>query len=201
MEEKIIEAITAWLETEVYYEGVQLYAQYGTNTYLKQFFEAGTESHRRALLTQELKELLAKTSAAVQAKADARPDVIQVLMREAGNLMDERTALKERARVIIERKLDSEEQLGEIATKIMQGINPRLDEIFGLRDFYDSNGYLPETAAVAVQSVSDLIIRRNTLRTYLSRTAKKGSPKRQLWQSELFGIEQKLKTLEDAIQD
>ncbi|WP_428663487.1 hypothetical protein [Runella sp.] len=201
MEEKIIEEITAWLENEMYYEGVQLYQKYGSNAYLKKFFNDGTENHRRNLLTTELKELLTATVATVTAKEAARPDVVQILMREAGSLMDERTALKERARLIIERKIDTEAELSEIVLRIMQGINPRLDEIFGLRDFYDANGYLPETAAVAVQSVSELINRRNTLRTYLSRTAKKGSPKRQLWQSELFGIEQKLKTLEDAVQD
>lgn len=201
MEEKIIEEINAWLTDEIYYEGVLLYDKYGSNAYLKKFFNHGTESHRRTLLTQELTELLEKTKAALQAKADARPNQIQTLMREAGSLMDERTALKERARIIIERKLDTPSELSEIALRIMQCINPRLDEIFGLRDFYDANGYLPETAAVAVQSVTELINRRNTLRTYLSRTAKKGSPKRQLWQSELFGIEQKLKTIDDAIQD
>lgn len=201
MEENIIQEINAWLENEMYYEGVQLYQKYGSNAYLKKFFNDGTENHRRNLLTTELKELLAATVATVTAKEAARPDTVQLLMREAGNLMDERTALKERARLIIERKLDTEAELSEIVLRIMQGINPRLDEIFGLRDFYDANGYLPETAAVGIRSVSELILRRNTLRTYLSRTAKKGSPKRQLWQSELFGIEQKLKTLDDAVQD
>lgn len=201
MEENIIDEVKAWLENEIYYEGVQLYEKYGNNAYLKKFFSEGTESHRRTLLTQELKELLTATMATAQAKEVARPDVVQVLMREAGSLMDERTALKERARLIIERKIDTEAELSQIVLRIMKGINPRLDEIFGLRDFYDANGYLPETAAVAVQSVTELINRRNTLRTYLSRTAKKGSAKRQLWQSELFGIEQKLKTIDDAIQD
>lgn len=201
MEEKIIQELNAWLENEIYYEGVQLYEKYGSNAYLKKFFCEGTESHRRTLLTQELTELLDVTMATVKTKEESRPDVVQILMREAGSLMDERTALKERARVLIERKLDTEGDLSEIALKIMQEINPRLDEIFGLRDFYDANGYLPETAAVAVQSVTELLTRRNTLRTYLSRTAKKGSPKRQLWQSELFGIEQKLKTIDDAIQE
>lgn len=201
MEEKIIQKITTWLETELYYEGVLLYDKYGANEYLKKFFNAGTESHRRVLLTQELTALLEVTMSNLKVKEESRPDVVQTLMREAGSLMDERTALKERARLIIERKLDTEQELGEIARHIMEEINPRLDEIFGLRDFYDANGYLPETAVVAVQSVSELINRRNTLRTYLSRTAKKGSPKRQLWQSELFGIEQKLKTLDDAVQD
>lgn len=201
MDEKIIETITAWLVDEVYYEGVLLYEKYGSNAYLKKFFRDGTESHRRVLLTQELRQMLEEKQAAFIQKENARPDQIQTLLREAGSLMDERTALKERARMLIERKLDTPEEMGDIVCRIMQGINPRLNEIFGLRDFYDANGYLPESAAVAVQSVSELMTRRNTLRTYLSRTAKNGSPKRPIWQSELFGIEQKLKTMEDAVQD
>lgn len=196
---KAIEEIEKWFETEIYYEGVQLYLKYGTNDYLKKFFNDGTERHRRTLLSTELKELLEQLVLEAQQKADARPNELQQLLREAGSLMDERTALKERARQLIERKIDTPQELGEIALEIMQRITPRLDEIFGLRDFYESNGYLPETAAIAVQSISELYTRRNTLRTYLSRTVAKGSPKRQLWLNELFGIEQKLKGLNDAI--
>ncbi|AYQ31430.1 hypothetical protein [Runella sp. SP2] len=196
---KAIEEIERWFETEIYYEGVQLYQKYGTNDYLKKFFNDGTERHRRALLSTELKELLEQLQLEAQQKAEARPSELQLLLREAGSLMDERTALKERARQLIERKLDTPQELGEIVLEIMQRITPRLDEIFGLRDFYEANGYLPETAALAVQSISDLYTRRNTLRTYLSRTAVKGSAKRQLWLNELFAIEQKLKGLKDAI--
>lgn len=196
---KAIEEIEKWFESEIYYEGVQLYQKYGTNDYLKKFFNDGTERHRRALLSTELKELLEHLQLEAQQKADARPSELQQLLREAGSLMDERTALKERARQLIERKLDTPQELGEIALEIMQRITPRLDEIFGLRDFYEANGYLPETAALAVQSISDLYTRRNTLRTYLSRTAPNGSPKRQLWLNELFAIEQKIKGLKDAI--
>ncbi|MCA0231594.1 MAG: hypothetical protein LCH91_14070 [Bacteroidetes bacterium] len=196
---KAIEEIEKWFESEIYYEGVQLYQKYGTNDYLKKFFNDGTERHRRSLLSTELKELLEHLQLEAQQKADARPSELQQLLREAGSLMDERTALKERARQLIERKLDTPQELGEIALEIMQRITPRLDEIFGLRDFYEANGYLPETAALAVQSISDLYTRRNTLRTYLSRTASNGSPKRQLWLNELFAIEQKMKGLKDAI--
>jgi hypothetical protein len=196
---KAIEEIEKWFETEIYYEGVQLYLKYGTNDYLKKFFNDGTERHRRTLLSTELKELFEQLVLEAQQKADARPNELQQLLREAGSLMDERTALKERARQLIERKIDTPQELGEIALEIMQRITPRLDEIFGLRDFYESNGYLPATAAIAVQSISELYTRRNTLRTYLSRTATKGSAKRQLWLNELFGIEQKLKGLNDAI--
>lgn len=196
---KAIEEIEKWFEAEIYYEGVQLYQKYGTNDYLKKFFNDGTERHRRALLSTELKELLEQLILEAQQKADARPNELQQLLREAGSLMDERTALKERARQLIERKIDTPQELGEIALEIMQRITPRLDEIFGLRDFYEANGYLPETAAIAVQSISELYTRRNTLRTYLSRTTAKGSPKRQIWFNELFAIEQKLKGLNDAI--
>jgi Rad3-related DNA helicase len=198
-EEKAIEEIRQWFDTEIYFEGVQLYAKYGSNDYLKQFFADGTERHRRNLLTSELKELLELLEQAQEQKKEARPSELQQLLREAGSLMDERTALKERARQLIERKLDTPQELGEIALEIMQRITPRLNEIFGLRDFYEANGYLPETAAIAVQSISELYTRRNTLRTYLSRTATKGSPKRQLWLNELFAIDQKLKGLNDAI--
>lgn len=190
-----IDDIKAWLEEPTYWEGVQLYCTHGTNAYLKEQFQESSESWLRALLTSELTELLQAFEAAEKAKVNARPAEITTLLKEAQSLMDERSALKERARLYIEQGHDASQELQRIAKRIIGEIKPRLDEIFGLRDFYDANGYLPQSAEVAIQTVASLVKRRNTLRTYLSRT-KGNSSKLELWRAELFEIENKIKSLE-----
>lgn len=190
-----INGIKSWLNQPTYWEGVQLYVKYGDNAYLKKQFRENSDSWLKSLLAKELTELLAQLEAQEQAKVMARPAEVEALLKEAKSLMDERTALKERARVYVEQGHDESPELEAIVRRIMEEIRPRLDEIYGLRDFWDANGYLPASAEVAVQTVGELYKRRNALRVYISR-AKEGNPKLELWKAELFGIETKLKALE-----
>lgn len=191
----MIKEIETWLSEPVYFDGVELYNQYGTNAMLKRLFAGSGDSFNKKKLTDELAKILEAEKAKEALKpVQVETDEIKDLRALAGSLMDQRSALKERARVIISLGIHESEELKSIAYQLAYDIKSELDSVYGRINYWQVNGFLPHNDAVAITGISDLIKRRNTVRTYLSR---KGNPEKlKKWQAELFELDQKIKELE-----
>mgnify|MGYP000088406831 CR=1 FL=1 len=92
--------------------------------------------------------------------------------------------------------LATDEECKEAAFKVLD-LMDEVEEIWEKKDFLAKHGELPEYAAPGVDewSESDLIKRRNTLRTYLSK-AKNGKLKKEnipTWRAELDDLERRLR--------
>ena len=191
----MIKEIENYLEEPVYWTGVELYDRYGSNDFLKRMFSASGNSFNKKKVTTELTKILeaAKEQAAKKAAIPDAPGVAE-LRSQANALMDERSALKERARVLISQGAKEGPELHEIAFALAFGIRHQLDSIYGRIQYAQVNGSLPETDAAASLSITSMIRRRNTLRTYLSRG--KNPAKIDAWKAEIFQLDLKLKELE-----
>lgn len=191
----MIQEIENWLSEPVYIVGVELYAKYGTSAYLKRVFPTSSDSFNKKKLTNELTQILEDAKAIEAAKpVQQETDEIKALRSQAKSLLDQRSALKERARVIVSLGITESDELKTIAYQLAYDLKKELDSIYGRIQYWQVNGYLPESETIAITGVSDLIRRRNTVRTYLSR---KGNPEKlKIWQAELFELDLKIKELE-----
>jgi hypothetical protein len=106
--------------------------------------------------------------------------------------MDERGALKERLRVYYQQDRPAGE-LKEAAFRILE-IGKELDGIYSEKRFWNQTGYLPERATETEETPEQLLKRRNTLRTYVTKYRKSGAAEKlQRYESELWEVEEKLK--------
>ena len=195
----MIKEIQNWLEEPAYFAGAELYEKYGSSQMLKDMFRGSSDSYNKKKLSQELTSLLQAALEAEAAKpvVEDTPDV-KNLKSKASSLMDERSALKERARVFIASGVKEGPELQEIAFKLAFDIRSELDSIFGRIQYYQVNGALPQSDAPAIQSIAGMVSRRNTLRTYLSRG---GQPEKiEKWKAELFELDQKIKEFQHELQ-
>ena len=188
---EIIEQIEAWLKAPVYYDGVLLYERYGDSGLLKRMFAKSGDDYNQKKLHQELEALLEEALARQAELDDKTPPEVKDLKLKARTLMDERTALKERARGMIRQGVRDGQELKAIAHRLAFGIKGELDQAYGRLNFYERNGFLPEADTRGVITFADLIRRRNTLRTYLSRGTDQA--RLQEWRAELYEIENRLK--------
>jgi hypothetical protein len=193
---QLVDKINAWLEKPIYWDGVELYKAHGSVAYLKSYLEAGSESYRKKILLDELTKMRDALASEIQEEEEAMPAELSNRTKYARSLMDERFALKERARVLYGSGITEGDELHEIASRIVTEINAELDEIHGMEAFWQANKFIPESAPAAVLNVADLIKRRNTLRTYVSRGTTDPT-KLNSWKSELLDLNNRI----DAIQN
>ncbi|GAB2780419.1 hypothetical protein GCM10027275_24950 [Rhabdobacter roseus] len=192
----MIQEIEAWLAEPVYWTGVELYQAHGSNAVLKRLFAGSSDGYNKRKLTEELARILDEAREREAAKPVVEEtDEIRTLKARGAALMDERSALKERARTLISQGTTQGDELKEMAHRLAYGLRQELDDVYGRVKFWETHGYLPETSEAAVQSVADLVKRRNTLRTYLT-PSRGGTPEKiRLWQAELFEKEALIKKL------
>lgn len=191
----MIKEIENWLTEPVYFDGVELYERYGTSGMLKRLFAGSSDSFNKKKLTNELAKILEDAKALEAAKpAVVEPEEVKALHTQAYSLMSQRSALKERARVIISLGITQSDELKSIAYQLAYDIRAELDSIYGRIQYWKVNGQLPHSEAAAIQGIADLIKRRNTVRTYLSRDGK--PEKLEAWKAELFELDLKIKEME-----
>lgn len=158
---------------------------------LKRMFAASGDDYNQKKLHLELEAILEEAIARQAELDDKTPQEIKVLELKTRTLMDERTALKERARGMISRGIKEGDELKTIAHRLAFGIKAELDQAFGRLNFYERNGFLPQADTRKAATPAELVKRRNTLRTYLSRGTDQG--KLQEWRAELHEIENRLR--------
>jgi hypothetical protein len=159
------ERLDAWLLRPDYVQGLRLYAELvGENVLYKTMLRGQNSFNIR-----KLREAL--MAARDQLKTTASQQIIQEprnvadLRRNAGALMNERTALKAQIRL-----LTDEEQRRTRAYRVLD-ICEELDKIYGQIEFFEINGtsWEPPTET---NSDDSLVRRYLNLRTYISRTDK-----------------------------
>lgn len=188
---ELIEKLENWLKAPVYFEGVQLYEMHGKSSLLKRMFSKGSDDYNFHVLHRELESLLDEARKKQAELDDKTPHFIKDLRNDTKRLMDERVILKEQARQVISQGETSGERLKEIAFRLAFGIKKDLDRKFAQIEFWEKNGFLPDPQRHQERSVAEMIRRRNTLRTYISRS--KNSDRLNDWKMELQEIEIALK--------
>lgn len=164
-----IDTLTAWLQKPDYAQGLELYEQLLGETWLLSMLRQGPDDYNRQKLYQALEETLGELTVQHQTQLSAYPGTLTSQLEEAKLLMDERTILKERLRGLHCAGNPGNEQSREWVFRILQ-IKELLDGIYGRQRFYDQHGYLPEDTLVdSALTPADLLARRNTVRTYITK--------------------------------
>jgi hypothetical protein len=203
-----IEEIQAWLQKPRYQAGVELYAKLSSSSaFLQQLFAKGYDDYNQKRLHKELSATLSALLKAQEVTYERYPLELKQDLLSGKQLMDIRQALKEQCRTLIESAAGSGgamPNLKEQAFRILD-IGDELTVIYGKKRFVDKNGYLPEPATNDGDTREELLLRRNTVRTYVSRLSrqlvkvfdddKRDSIETRLatFRSELHQIETKLK--------
>ncbi|RIV20538.1 hypothetical protein DYU11_21065 [Fibrisoma montanum] len=202
-----LDELAAWLDAPKYEVGVMLYEKHLGTGFLLAMLKKGPDDYNRQKLREALEAKHEQLSAEHQARQSAYPQPLVSSLEQAKRLMDERTILKERMRNQFNSGVTESEELKGWAFRIL-AIKDELDTIYGRRNFYDQHGYLPEVAAVDAElAPEELVTRRLTLRTYITRYSKKlrgalseeqmqtYTQKLAQYQSELHTIEMQLDAL------
>lgn len=176
MTDTLLQQLTAWLDDPRYDAGVQLYKQMEGEGFLLRLFQTGPDDYNRAKLHQVLTEAHARlltAEADLQAKL---PHVLQTQLAAMPALMDERTVLKEKLRTAFVLGRREGDDLKTMAYRILQ-IRDELDTVYGRKKFFAEHGFFPDSAAETeegnqVVTPAELLKRRNTLRTYVTRYRK-----------------------------
>ena len=193
----LFEKLKIWLEKPIYWDGVEIYREHGTLAYLKSYLQNGSEPHRKKLLTDELTKMRDALAEQIEQEEEAMPAVLSDRTKYARSLMDERFALKERARLLYSKGITEGNELREIASRIVTEINTELDEIQGMEAFWKANKFMPESAPVAVMNIAELVKRRNNLRTYISRGTT-DPQKLNAWQSEMLDLDTRINAIQNS---
>lgn len=187
----MIAEITAWLASPKYWDGVKLYEKFGDSLFLKSMFLTSEDDYNRGKLIAELERINAAAVEFEQKVVEAMPSDLVEQLELARRLMDQRSAIKERIRTYY---LDGkgDEIIRPLAFEILS-INDQLLRIYDKERFFRQTGYLPQPETLAEETVEQLITRRNTLRTYLSREKKEH--KKIDFQNEMFAVVKKLEAM------
>jgi len=188
--EEIIAQLESWMKAPVYFDGVVIYEKHGKSNFLKRLFSKGSDDYNFQVLHRELEALLKDLRDKKAEKDDKTPEEVKILKANAKRLMDERVILKEQARQLVANGVTEGEQLRKIAFRLAFDIKKELDRDFGRIDFYERNGFLPQIDESVKLTPEQLVKRRNTLRTYISRG--KNPEKLVAWKKELELIELQL---------
>ncbi|MBD2700138.1 hypothetical protein IC229_05795 [Spirosoma sp. BT702] len=169
-----ITQLQAWLDRPVYTQGVVLYESLLGEGFLLTLFKTGDDAYNRGKLQDALEAHLAQL---LQQQADqkaAYPDTLKSQLSSAGQLMDERTLLKERLRVLFNSGVGQSDDAKALAFRIL-GITDQLDAIYGEQHFFEQHGFLPDAASAQLpesDTLADLLKRRNSVRTYVTKYQK-----------------------------
>lgn len=187
----MIAEITAWLQSPKYWDGVRLYEKFGESQFLKSLFHASEDDYNRGKLVEELERINSEAVQVEQRVVESMPADLVDQLEKARRLMDERSAIKERIRTFY---LDGkvEDAIRPLAFEILR-INDRLLTIYDNERFFRQTGHMPDAQSLSEETIPQLITRRNTLRTYISREKK--DHKRVEFQNEMFAVVKKLEAL------
>ena len=164
----LLEELEAWLQRPHYKTGVALYSRLEGHSTLKlRLFEQGYDDFNSRKLAQVLREAYEQALLSHRQRQDAYPTPLKQELATAKQLMDMRQALKERIRTLHEQGADAG-QIQPEAFRILD-ITDQITAIYGKKKFLDQHGYLPEPATHESDSRESLVLRRNTVRTYISR--------------------------------
>lgn len=168
-----IDQLTTWLQQPVYLTGVSLYERLIGPGFLLEMLKAGVDDYNRECLHDALAKHLAELQQAEKAKKESYPETLVAELGSGGLLMDERTILKERMRVLYNSGISEGEELQIMAFRILD-IKDNLDGIYGRKHFFEQHGFLPDAAGMLPEeeTPASLLKRRNTLRTYVSKYQK-----------------------------
>lgn len=159
------ERLDAWLQKPEYVQGLRLYAELMGETVLYKMLLRGQNSFNTRKLSEALTTERDRLKAATVQQLVKEPRGVADLRRNAGALMNERTALKAQMRM-----LTDEEQRRQRAYRILD-ICDELDRIYGQIEFFEVNNTMWEPPE-ETESDDSLVKRYLNLRTYISRTAK-----------------------------
>lgn len=197
--------LTAWLQHPIYADGVLLYAQLiGEDFWFRQFRKS-SDDYNRVQLQTALEKKLDQLQIEEAARKAAYPESLKNALTGGGGLMDERTILKERMRALYNGGVTDSEELKAMAFRIL-AIKDELDRVYGRKHFFEQHGFLPEAATFLPETISptDLLKRRNTVRTYVTKytaqekitfdpiALKKVQHKLQQFQTELADLDNQL---------
>ncbi|QIP16809.1 hypothetical protein G8759_31290 [Spirosoma aureum] len=167
--QETIDSLTAWLAEPDYNQGLQLYEQLIGSGFVLSMLQAGEDEYNSLRLSVALQTRLEELLAEQAQQASQYPASLADQLERAKLLMDERTILKERLRAQYQRGVMYSADSHQWAFRIL-AIKEELDAIYGRRRFYDAHGYLPEAAQLDTGlSPADLLKRRNSVRTYITK--------------------------------
>jgi hypothetical protein len=159
------ERLDAWLRQPDYVQGLRLYAELLGESVLYKMLLRGQNSFNVRKLSEALSGERDRRKAATVQQLIEEPKGVGDLRRNAGALMNERTALKAQIRM-----LSNEEQRRVRAFRVLE-ICDELDRIYGQIEFFENNNTMWEPPE-ETQSDDVLVKQYLNLRTYISRTAK-----------------------------
>ena len=223
----MIEEINSWLNSnQDYYQGVSIYNQYGNSPNQKRMFQNGGPTRRNnELLLYELKKL-AKSSPIVQQiirpsiKSEIKPVIIpkveftgtRVVTTDAAELKNQiiiKLKDRDQKHSVLE-LLPTDEIRRQYAFQILD-LSDEIGEMYERLQHFEKHGVLPEKKKsvnkypVNEMDTGKLLLRRGTLRTYISRydrlVKESKNPERRVinqqkldqYNAELEQIENKLK--------
>jgi hypothetical protein len=187
-----IAIITRWLESgREYRSGVELYLQYGSSEFLKKMFTTSETRFNRSKLVQCLEEINSSKKI-VEIEQTRKPVFSSQWLsdKEYAGLPAEVKALKQKKGILYKEMSDLHSQLdhlsetdqkkcGEAAFRILD-IDDELKSIWAKLDYYEEHRRLPDEEPVppSVDQMTreQLQLRKNTLRTYLTKGYTKHRP-------------------------
>lgn len=193
----MLEKILMYIEApENYWVGVSLYDETGESSFLKTLFHLGPDDYNWNKLVDELKKISEQLSKTSEDKKADYPELLKASIEAAKTLMDERADIKARLRMSW-RQGDDANRRTKLALRVLE-IKDELDKIYMQERYFDSFKSLPADDFETDDEVGDLMKRRATVRTYLTKYKNRPEKLKQ-YEEELFGIESKLKLLNVAI--
>jgi len=207
--------IEQWLSGERDYNaGVILYQNYGSNHNLKKAFWRGPDDYNLSKLPYEL-DLIKHEGKPVQVITEVKVSEVRQFSNEQPakvyneNIVPEKPEkyheihkqallFYKEASHIHQTQLRSDlpvEQRAKAVMRIMELFNVEINPRFALVDYFSLHGKWPEEEQEEKElSQGELLSRRNTLRTYISKFANHGDKiqKVEAWKAEMEKIEAKL---------
>lgn len=173
MEPTLLERLAAWLDNRVYFDGVMLYKQIHGEGFMLSMLAGGDDDYNRKKLTAALQTHHDQLSAELTAIVDRYPDSLTGDLSRGGSLMDERTAIKERFRVLADLGTTKGEELKQMAYRVLT-IRDELGTIYGRKEFFHQHGYLPDVPVVDPAITEAALMKRLlSVRTYISKETRR----------------------------
>jgi hypothetical protein len=199
------DAIVEWLRGDRNYDrGRQLYEELGDDVFLKRLFAMGSTVFNREKLEATLRKMVHGTGDGAAGPKEVMPGKVKYqepTNKEFEQLPEDVRKLKKEGDLLFKemshlhsRLMDmKDEERGAAALRIL-ALAKELRSIWSKLDHYAEHGKLPDAVKVEVKamSVAEAMVRRNTLRSYLSRNP--DSVKAEKWKAELEGCEKIIKS-------
>lgn len=196
-----IPEIEHWLQgSRDYGIGVKLFEHFGQSNFLKQMFAKGETDFNQERLQDELRQLSEAVPDAQQAQVmfkiassseyDALPEQIKKLEQEKTEKFKRMAYLHSQ---LLNQKTDK--QRYELAKEILE-LDRFLQDAWAKLDHYAEHGTMPAEEKIEIKEASPTqqLIRRNNLRTYISKFEDDSAKQKKVikWKAELKALDEKL---------